>query len=436
MKLLLDEIVEHPDADHVLRTLEHFLREVSLETVRTEDELIVYGLGPSFRTMNPRDTTVVRATSQASTTTLHTEVNFLASALAGTAAQDEIVRSKIERAFESMKTELRYSAASRPSLSHPIAAETLPPAEPSPVVETLPAITAPNTPAPIEVERVSTEPVEGTREVVQMPSIEAKPEPKLMARLEPKPEAKAEPKLEAKIESKPEPKPQPRVDPKPAPKIDEPVLAAPRQSAPVPSALTMEASPARKARAAMLWILPLLILLLPAAYVLLRHHAVQSLFAANTAEHVASAAVEHRAETPVPPVAAPTPPQPVPAAMPTDIKDWVQAWAAAMNTSDVQAQLAFYATPLDRYFLTPNVTRDQLLKDKQAEIDDRKGVWTFKAENVVVQQQTPSHAVVVLIKHITVKLPPSTIHEQRLKAQLKLKMVDGEWKIVSERTIG
>ena len=122
--------------------------------------------------------------------------------------------------------------------------------------------------------------------------------------------------------------------------------------------------------------------------------------------------------------------------MPTDIKAWVQAWAAAISTRDVQAQLAFYATPLDRYFLTPNVSREQLLKNKQAEIDDRKGLWTFKAEDLVVERQTPKTAVVYLNKHIIVKLPSSTIQEERIKAQLKLKMVDGEWKITSERTVG
>jgi ketosteroid isomerase-like protein len=121
--------------------------------------------------------------------------------------------------------------------------------------------------------------------------------------------------------------------------------------------------------------------------------------------------------------------------MPKDINAWVQAWAAAISTHDVQQQLSFYATPLDRYFLAPNVSREQLLKDKQAEIDGRKGVWTLKAEDVVVQKETATNAVVVLIKHITAELPSSSVKEERIKAQLKLKLVDGSWKITSERTI-
>ncbi|MEO6816784.1 MAG: hypothetical protein ABI177_08770 [Edaphobacter sp.] len=430
MKLLLDEIVEHPDADHVLRTLEYFLREVSLETARTEDELIVYGLGPSFRTMNPKDKTIVRATSQASTTTLHTEANFLASALAGNMSQDEIVRSKIERAFESLKTELSYGAASRP-----IAARTLPPAEPaapSPVIEAVPAMAEGSTPETVEAEKISPAPIEGAPDTVQKAFIEAKPE------------VKPEPKIEARLETKPEPRPEPRPAPKPetkpVAKSEEPVLTAMRQSAPVPTVEAMYEEPVSKKRSAILWVLPLLVLLLLAAAFYLLHHrgAEQSLFGSRVEGQTASISVEHLAAAPAsaPTALAATPAPPAPAAMPTDVKEWVQAWATAMRTRDAQAQLAFYATPLDRYFLTPNVSREQLLNDKQAEIDDRKGVWTFKAEDVVVQNQTPTSAVVYLNKHIIVELPSSTIREQRLKAQLKLKMVDGGWKIVSERTIG
>lgn len=441
MKLLLVETVEHPDAEYVLRTLEHFLREVSLETVRTEDQLIVYGLGPSFRTMNPRDTTIVRATSRPSATTLHAEANFLASALAGNVAQDEIVRSKIERAFESLKTELSYGSGVRL-----IAARTLPtdePAAPSPIVEAEPAMAEAS--APVTMEETSPAPIERAPDAGAMASIESKPEPETQPEPEPEPkiEATIEVTSKAKIESKPEPRVEPKPDPKPAPKlapkIDEPLLPAPRRSAPVPAVVAVEAAPVRKRRSAILLVLPLLLILLAAAVYLLQHpHSFQSLFAAKAEEHAASTAVEKKVVAPAPAVqaSAATPAPPAPAAMPTDVKAWVQAWAAAMSTRDVQAQLAFYATPLDRYFLTPNVSREQLLKNKQAEIDDRKGVWTFKAEDVVVERPTPTRAVVYLNKHIIVELPSSTIQEERIKAQLKLKMVDGEWKITSERTIG
>jgi hypothetical protein len=161
VKLQLDEIVEHPDADLVLRKLERDFGEVSLEAVRAGDELIVTGLGPSFRTMNPRDKTVVRAAAQPAATMLHIEANFLASALVGDVPQDDIVRSKIARALESLRSELNIDAA-----AHRPAFETLPTAEPispsptaavAPVIATI-AEAAPL--APVETKEISPSPID------------------------------------------------------------------------------------------------------------------------------------------------------------------------------------------------------------------------------------------------------------------------------------
>jgi anti-sigma28 factor (negative regulator of flagellin synthesis) len=108
-----------------------------------------------------------------------------------------------------------------------------------------------------------------------------------------------------------------------------------------------------------------------------------------------------------------------------------------MRTRDPEAQVSFYADPVNRYFLTPNVSKSALLREKQADIESRNGLWTFKAEKVEIQRQSESNAVVLLTKHITVKPPSSSsIREQRIKTQLKLKIVDGNWKIISERTLG
>lgn len=411
MNLQLDEIVDHPDTDLVLRKLEPYFREVSLETARTDDQLLVSGLGPSFRTMNPRDKTVVRATSQPATTMLHIEASFLASALMGDVAQDDIVRSKIERVFECLKAELNLGTAShQPAAATPAA--TVPvvtmPDPPSPVAETAPVIATiaeAAAPAPVETEQISAAPVERVPDAAKTQSIEP----------EPKPEAELKPEAE------------------PQPKNDEPVLAAPRGSAPVLSAVHMEAEPARKKRSAILFLLPILIVLLIAAGYFLQHpQLLQGLFPSTTATHTPSAPAAKKVAPPAP-VATPAPP--APAATPKDIKAWIQVWVEAINTRDVPSQLAFYDTPLDRYFLASNVSKERLIKDKQAEIDDRKGVWTLKAEDIDVQKQTATNAVVVLIKDITAEVPGSPVRQERLKAQLKLKLVDGSWEITSERTI-
>lgn len=413
MKLQLDEIVQHPDPDLVLRKLEQYLSEVSLQTVRTEDKLIVSGLGPSFRTMNPKDKTIIRVTSQPDATTLHAEADFLASALVGDVAQDEIVRSKIERAFELVKTELNYDAA-----SHQTPSRTLQ-AVPTPLdvaVEGVAAMAEASSPPPVEVDVILPAPIDRAPDPLSMSSVELEPE------------------------QKPEPKLAPKPETQPTPKGSEPAFTVPLRSAAAPSVAEVkaDASSAKRRRSAILLLLPLLVLLLAAAGYLQHRHSTSSQSPAVPASNTTSVAIVNKAAAPAPapPVAAATPAPPASAVTPTDIKAWVQAWAAAISTRDVQTQLGFYATPLDRYFLTPNVSREQLLKNKQAEIDDRKGAWTLRAEDIVVQRHTPTNAVVFLTKHITVKLSSSTIREERIKAQLKLKMVDGQWKITSERTVG
>ena len=409
MKLLLDVTVEHPDAGYVLRTLQYYLREVSLETVRTEEELIVYGLGPSFRTMNPKDKTIVRATSQSLVTTLHAEANFLPSALVGDVAQDDIVRSKIERAFELLKTELSYDTASRRTTSRTLQTVPTPHDE---AVEAVAAMAEASPLPPVEADVTSPAPIDRAPDPPPTSSVEVKPEPK------------------------PEPKPETQ----PASKRSEPAFNVPLRSTAASSVAEVktDASSAKRRRSAILLLLPLLVLLLAAASYLQHRYSTPSSSPAEAASNTASVTMTNKAAapTPAPPVAVVTPVEPAPAVMPTDIKAWVQTWAAAISTRDVQTQLGFYETPLNRYFLTPNVSREQLLKNKQAEIDGRKGVWTLRAEDVVVQKRTSTNAVVFLTKHITVELPSSTTREERIKAQLKLKMVDGEWKITSERTVG
>lgn len=114
MRFQFSEIVEHPDPDLVLHILEHCFRDISLEAVHSGDQLTVYGVGPSFRTMNRNDKTVLRASRQQSATIVHAEANFLASALMGDMPQDTVVRSKIEQAFRCMKAQLNLDVALAP----------------------------------------------------------------------------------------------------------------------------------------------------------------------------------------------------------------------------------------------------------------------------------------------------------------------------------
>lgn len=410
MKLQLDEIVEHPDVDLILRTLERSLREVSLETIRDKDQLTVYGLGPSFRTMNRNDKTIVQATSQPTATALHIDATFLASALAGDIAQEDIVRSKIERAVASLKTELNCGGISS-------------------VISSVPVSEMPQADAPVSTAAAGTvAPI--IAEITLPAPVDTKPDP--LPTVELRPSIPARTATEASIE------PQPELHPKPELRKDEPVLIAADRSVPAPPSGKEEVAD-KKRRSAMLLLLPVLVVLLIAAgYFVQRRAASQSLSAAKPEVQATAPSAPVAKESPAPSALAESaqPAQPAPAEMPSDIKAWVELWAAAMGTSNIESQLSFYETPLNRYFLNAGVSKEQLLKDKQSEIDNRKGPLTFKAEKVVVEKQTPTNAVVTLIKHITVQLPSSTIEEQHIKTQLKLKLVDGGWKIISERTIG
>jgi hypothetical protein len=95
VKFELTEIVAVANPDEVLRVLEQQLRFVAGDVVRTKWQVTAYGIGPSPRTVNRRDTTVIEGHAVEGTTVLQVSVTYQASALLGNAPQDDIVRSKI-----------------------------------------------------------------------------------------------------------------------------------------------------------------------------------------------------------------------------------------------------------------------------------------------------------------------------------------------------
>jgi ketosteroid isomerase-like protein len=468
VKFQFNEIVDHPDANLVLNTLKGCLRDISLEITQAGDQLTIYGLGPSFRTMNRNDTATLRATSQGTATVLDGEVSFLASALMGDMPQDSAVRSKIEQAIRCLRIQLnldnipRQVSSSNGSLREPeppARIEVLTPFTPpisSPVLPDVLVPTQATAPAKVDVAPVSLQEPEPPAPVeVLTPFTPATPSPIPSEVLVPTqatqsvkadvaPQSFAAHQSESAAIEPIEPE-EPKAPESPATAVAasfEPPAPVPnRRTAPpvsLPSPIAREESVERGKRSA---ILPLalsgLLILCCGAYFLqhrslLANHLTVNQPKASLANPVP--APDTRSQQPSPP-ADPVQTTPVDSS-PKDVKAWVQDWAAAMSTPDVQAQLSFYTDPLDRYFLRSNVSKIELLRDKQAEIKDRTGVWVLKAEDVVIDQQTESKAVIRLIKHITVTSPTSSIQEQRIKTQLKLKLIDGNWKITSERTIG
>jgi ketosteroid isomerase-like protein len=138
-------------------------------------------------------------------------------------------------------------------------------------------------------------------------------------------------------------------------------------------------------------------------------------------------------------VPAPTPPPPALARQAGDDPDpamVVSDWEAAMNSTDAAAQAAFYADPVERYFLRHNLSRDEVKADKQAAINRRRGDWSVKMENVKVTRPDDNTAKARLIKHYTVKEDGKTASEWFVPSLLQMTRANGRWQITSERDLG
>jgi uncharacterized protein (TIGR02246 family) len=133
---------------------------------------------------------------------------------------------------------------------------------------------------------------------------------------------------------------------------------------------------------------------------------------------------------PAPPAAAPDP------TASEDPAEVVKQWETALRTRDAAAQAAFYADPVDRYFLRHNLSKDAVVADKQAAIDKRKGGWTVKMDRVKVQRKGDDVADVSLVKHYMEQQDGATTSEWFVPSRLQLKRADGKWRIVSERDLG
>jgi hypothetical protein len=152
---------------------------------------------------------------------------------------------------------------------------------------------------------------------------------------------------------------------------------------------------------------------------------------AITTEPVPTTEPSHPAD--VKPPEPPTPTQIVnPAVQAADIRVWLENWAAAMRTRNASAQAAFYADTVNEYVGKSDVSNDAVLKDREATIHMRKGLWTVKMEKVVIERQTKSEADVQLVKHFIDEPVPSEIVESFVPTRLTLKRLDGSWKITSE----
>jgi hypothetical protein len=118
-----------------------------------------------------------------------------------------------------------------------------------------------------------------------------------------------------------------------------------------------------------------------------------------------------------------------------DPNAWLKYWVTAMRTRDPAAQASFYADSLDQYQGKRHFSNAEIYRDKETAIENRKGLWTVKLEKIVVFPQDKDTATIRLVKHYMSQTEPAQISEQFVQSRLKLKRINGEWKIISEEDL-
>jgi hypothetical protein len=119
----------------------------------------------------------------------------------------------------------------------------------------------------------------------------------------------------------------------------------------------------------------------------------------------------------------------------SDPKVWLESWADAMRGQDAGAQAAFYADPVDHYALKSNVSNADVWLEKKNAIQSRPTGWTVTLEDVVVEPRPDESMRVRLTKHISSQPVGGRVSEQFIHSQLKLRKIDGQWKITSEQNL-
>jgi hypothetical protein len=470
MKFEIRETIKNPDPEVVLRALEMCSREISDDVTRFGDQITVRGLGPSPRSKNKNDNTAFRVSAEIGETVIVGEVNFQASALLGDTSQEDVVRSKLDDLFEQVKAQIdldslrvaTYAAARKSAAGTAVVDRSE-----EPDVEPLRAskrseekrasFVAPET----LTEGMTGAPdlVWGAAALAAEPKVEnipsnTKDEPESV--IASKKTFESEQSADSEQAVAPEQRAQPRFYGEPdLPELNRPEEEPTWQARTAPYRIRIEDDLTPGWKRFALWMTMLLALVAAAGegyfywshgeFYWPREFNWPHLEIAKSPAPVAAPAVgvapnpvpkldARRAAETVPAKPASLPEStPVSAASSADLKLWLQNWAASMRTKDANAQAAFYADTLDRYLNQRNVSKEAVLRDREATNRMRKGLWTVKMEDIVIERQTDSEADVRLVKHFMDEQETSEILESFVPTRLALKRLNGEWKITSEQ---
>lgn len=423
MRFRTIERVPVEDSARVLAVLEQRLRAMLSNVERDGNRITLLGLGPSSRVVNRHDTTVIDVWATDGVTNIGADVSFQALAFLGATGQEEIMRLKLERLFEETKEQLdleRRHDKARIARMEALVGGVVATAGPRRPVENREfdapaAIPSEERPAAIAQELSGNEVVTD----IAPPEEEKEEESEsLQASIE---------KNDAIVETTSVAAPPPEA----AEIVTEPAFfsaAVPVNEKPKPTSHSEAADLVEsedephddgegRSNRWMVW--AVLAACITAALPFGLHY-ISALRTGNTTTQNVSASQ---------PVAS-APPKPVAAADPADL---LRQWELAMNSRDASAQAAFYAVPVERYFLRHNVSKEQVEADMQQQIDNRKGLWNMRMEKVKIARNSDNTATVSLLKHYMQREDGKQGKEWFVPSQLKLKSEYGVWWITSER---
>jgi ketosteroid isomerase-like protein len=390
LKFRTIETVKVEDSERVLAVLEQRLRAMVSIVVRDGNRITLLGLGPSSRAINQHDTTVIDVWVEDGATTIGAEVTFQASAFLAATSQEEIMRLKLERLFEETREQLDLESR------HDVAR-----------IARMEALVGGGSSASRRAA--------GESHDTQQSSEDNLAKGQSSTEKDSIDDAAAE--VSVTRPSSKEETPSHGEDISAASQIAD-ALDDVEDKEPIDNIYDSHDENEEKSNRWILWAVlgACITAVLPFAV-----HYFSTLRAGMSPAVVAE-----------PQPVTTEPAKPVAAAEPADL---LRQWELAMRSRDAAAQAAFYAIPVERYFLRHNVSKAQIEADKQQQIDNRKGAWTVKMEKVKINRKADNTATVTLLKHYTQQEDGKPIKEWLVPSQLKLKNEFGVWWITSERNL-
>ena len=439
MRIQTSEMMATPDAEMVLRVLEWSLRDIAVEVVRDGRRITVRGLGPSQRTMNRNDIAVVEVACENHHTVIRADITYQASAMLGGVSQDDLVRSKLDRVLDRVKMELGTQSVRVEAL--PWFADRVrepePDFEPEYIIEPEYALEqeqAVGAEHDFELEAgesehfVEIEPTQVVEPVVE-PEIVREAEPEVVT------ERGASVAVPVVIEAIPV-----------EAVAEKPIgLVGSSSRVEIPMFQTFHSEGARTPKR---WgLLATVACMLAAVGLFLawpylaglvheRLHPSSSVAEESVAGETSEATKRATDEAPMQ-----VPDANAAAVRNASIHDesdpriWLESWADAMRGEDAGEQASFYADPMEHYALKSNVSNADVWLDKKNAIQSRPTGWTVKLEDVVVEPRPDASMRVRLTKHYTSQSDGGSVSERLIHSQLKLRKIDGQWKITSEQNL-